>query len=59
MAKLLQRDTTKDRCRFYTIAWQRALWGGGAMIRCWGRIGTEGRSMPSFYPDRESAQAMV
>ena len=27
-------DPAKNRARFYTITWQPALWGGGAIVRC-------------------------
>ena len=52
-------DPAKNRARFYTITWQPALWGGGALVRRWGRLGGQGRSLTHFYPDRASAQESV
>ena len=53
------RDPTKNRARFYTITWQPALWGGGALVRRWGRLGGPGRALTTFYDDRVSAQESV
>ena len=52
-------DPAKNRARFYTVTWQPTLWGGGALVRRWGRLGRQGRALPHFYPDRASAQASV
>ena len=52
-------DPTKNRARFYTVTWQPALWGGGAIVRRWGRLGGQGRALTVFYPDRASAQESV
>ena len=52
-------DPERNRARFYTLTWQPALWGGGAIVRTWGRLGGPGRAMTAFYPDRASAQASV
>ncbi len=49
----------KNRARFYTLTWQPALWGGGAIVRAWGRLGGRGRALTTFYDDRASAQASV
>jgi hypothetical protein len=42
-AHLVNVDPTKNRRRFYTLTWQPSLFGGGAIVRRWGRVGTEGR----------------
>ena len=52
-------DPAKNRARFYTVTWQPAFWGGGAIVRTWGRLGGQGRALTTFYPDRASAQASV
>ena len=52
-------DPAKNRARLYTITWQPALWGGGAIVRRWGRLGGQGRALTVFYPDRASAQESV
>ena len=49
-------DPARNRHRFYTLIWQPMLFGGGALIRAWGRIGTTGRTLERVYPDRASAQ---
>ena len=57
--RFVSLNPTKNRARFSTITWQPALWGGGAMVRRWGRLGGRGRSLIAFYPDRASAQEVV
>ncbi len=52
-------DPAKNRARFSTLTWQPALWGGGAIVRRWGRLGGRGRALIAFYPDRASAQESV
>ncbi len=57
--RLLSLDPGRNRYRFYALTWQPCLWGGGALIRSWGRLGTPGRSLTAFYPDRASAEAAI
>ncbi len=52
-------DPTRNRARFYLLAWQPGLWGGGALIRTWGRLGAPGQSLTARYDDREAAQARI
>ena len=52
-------DPARNRARFYLLAWQPGLWGGGALVRTWGRIGAPGRSVAAVYDDREAAQALI
>ena len=40
--RFVSLDPAKNRARFYTITWQPALWGGGALVRRWGRLGGRG-----------------
>lgn len=43
-----------------TLGWQPLLWGGGALVRTWGRIGTQGQQrLTGSYPDRAAAQSLV
>jgi predicted DNA-binding WGR domain protein len=58
-ARLVSVDPSKNRFRFYTLTWQPGLWGGGALTRNWGRIGTKGRILQALYQDRTSAQGTV
>lgn len=46
---------TENMRRFDDIALQPTLCGQVAVVRCWGRIGTRGRSMTITYPDVELA----
>ena len=52
-------DPARNRYRFYTLTWQPMLFGGGALLRSWGRIGTRGQILEALYPDRASAQPAV
>lgn len=52
-------DPSKNRYRAYLYLWQPDLWGGGGLIRSWGRIGAAGRSLVTHYPDRASAQTEI
>ena len=58
-AHLVSVDPDKNRYRFYTLTWQPSLFEGGAIVRRWGRIGTEGRWRPLFFPSRQEAQKTV
>jgi predicted DNA-binding WGR domain protein len=52
-------DPARNRDRSYTLTWQPALIGAGALVRTWGRTGGAARSRSDYYPDRASAQAHV
>ncbi len=56
-ARFVSINQTQNRHRFYVLSWQPGLFGGGALLRSWGRIGTKGRSLLAFYEDRSAAQA--
>ena len=56
---LVSVDLNKNRHRFYTFTWQPSLFGGLALVRSWGRIGTSGRSRAIFFADQEGAQKAV
>lgn len=58
-AHLLSVDPDKNRYHFYTLTWQPVRFGGGAIVRRWGRIGTEGRWRAIFFGSREEAQKTV
>ena len=57
--RLLSLDPARNRYRFYSLTWQPCLWGGGALVRAWGRLGTPGHAATTFYPDRPSAEAAI
>jgi predicted DNA-binding WGR domain protein len=48
-------DPAKRRFRFYELRLQGTLWGGVALVRAWGRLGTPGRARATEYPDRAAA----
>jgi predicted DNA-binding WGR domain protein len=58
-ARFVSVDPARNRYRFYSLTWQPSLWGGGALIRTWGRIGTKGRTLETFHEDRGSTRALV
>ncbi len=52
-------DYTENRQRVYLVSWQPLLWGGGALVWCWGRLGSRGSSRVVEFADRSSAQPIV
>lgn len=52
-------DPEENRARFYDLQWALTLWGGEALIRVWGRVGTRGQTKVTFFPTREHAQSAV
>ncbi|MGI8554631.1 MAG: WGR domain-containing protein [Dehalococcoidia bacterium] len=46
--------------RFSVLAWQPLLWGDIALVRSWGRLGSQGNQrFEGTYPDRQSAQLLA
>ena len=55
---LLQRvDPGRNMARYYGLTIEPTLFGGFAVRRTWGRLGTWGRSRLDYFPDFETAQA--
>jgi predicted DNA-binding WGR domain protein len=54
--RLTSVNPTKNRYRFYTLAFQPGLWGTVALIRSWGRQGTRGQSRIHIYSEHAAAQ---
>ncbi len=52
-------DPARNRDRSYTLTWQPALVGDGALVRCWGRTDGPEQTRADYYPDRAGAQAHV
>jgi predicted DNA-binding WGR domain protein len=49
---LLRRiDPVRNMARFYGLAIEPTLFGGAALVRDWGRIGTRGRRKVELYAD--------
>jgi predicted DNA-binding WGR domain protein len=59
-ARFERIDRAENCERFYALSWQPLLWGGGALVRTWGRLGTQGQQhLEGSYPDRATAQPLV
>jgi predicted DNA-binding WGR domain protein len=56
-ARFVSVDPAERRFRFYELRLQPTLWGGVALVRAWGRLGTPGRWRASEYPDRATARS--
>src|SRR5262245_20490262 len=59
VARFVSVDPAKRRFRFCELRWRPTLWGGVALVRAWGRLGTPGRWAATEYPDRAAAQPDV
>lgn len=44
-------DTTKNMARFYAMSIEPDLFGGSALVRRWGRIGTRGQERIDLFTD--------
>lgn len=58
-AHLVSIDPQRNRHRFYTLTWQPSLFGGGAIVKRWGRVGTDGQWQAAFFGTRDEAQTTV
>ncbi len=59
-ARFERHDQAQNCERFYALTWQPLLWGGIALVRSWGRVGSSGsRLLEGTYPDRQSAQPLA
>lgn len=52
---LTRRDPAVNMNRFYIVSLEASLFGDHAVLRCWGRIGTKGRSLIELHEGREEA----
>jgi len=52
---LHRRDPSKRMFRFYRLRFQPILWGGTALVREWGSIGSPGRVRHDHYLDEQAA----
>ncbi|MCA1409283.1 WGR domain-containing protein [Ensifer sp. IC3342] len=48
-------DTTRNMARFYAMSIEPDLFGGSALVRRWGRIGTRGRERVDLFKDERQA----
>ncbi len=57
--RLVSRDPTNNRERFYVLSWQGTLQGGIALLCRWGRLGTQGRSLTIVYSEQDQVQEKI
>lgn len=48
-------DATRNMARFYEMSIEPDLFGGSALVRRWGRIGTRGQERIHFFEDDRQA----
>ncbi len=48
-------DISRNMARFYTLSIEPDLFGGAALVRRWGRIGTGGQSRIDLHADEAEA----
>lgn len=53
---LERRDPTRNMARYYLVAIEPTLFGDTALLRQWGRIGTQGRHRRDLYRNEALAQ---
>ena len=53
---LHRRDPNRHMARFYRLRLQPRLWGGVALVREWGRIGSPGRLRADAHDSTEAAE---
>ena len=49
-------DAARNMARFYAMSIQPTLFGGEALVRNWGRIGTRGRYRMDLFEDGAAAE---
>ncbi|MCO5159170.1 MAG: WGR domain-containing protein [Aquamicrobium sp.] len=55
---LLHRiDPARNMARYFALAIEPTLFGDHAVIRSWGRLGTQGRQMIELHAEAASARA--
>ncbi|MER9313249.1 WGR domain-containing protein [Mesorhizobium australicum] len=53
-------DPARNMARFYALSVEPTLFGGTALIRNWGRIGTRGQAMmQTFDEGSQAAEALI
>jgi len=55
LVHLTRIDPAKNMRRFYRLDMQPDLFGGVALVRAWGRIGSAGQVRSYVYPDPAAA----
>jgi predicted DNA-binding WGR domain protein len=52
-------DPSRNMARFYVVSVQPTLFGGGSLVRNWGRIGSRGRAMIELFDDFADADSAM
>ena len=52
-------DRRSNMSRYYVLSIEESLFGGAALSREWGRIGTRGRRRLDLYADRRQAREQL
>lgn len=52
-------DPARNMARFYLLTIQPTLFGGVSIVRSWGRIGTDGRSMMETFDAPQDAHGAL
>jgi predicted DNA-binding WGR domain protein len=55
-ADLIRIDPARNTYRFYRLALWPDLFGGIALVREWGRLGSPGRLRPDLHADEQAAR---
>lgn len=58
-ATVYKINTRQNMCRFYTMIILPDLFGGHALHRNWGRIGTKGRTRIDYYSQQTDAESAL
>jgi predicted DNA-binding WGR domain protein len=53
--RLTRIDPLRNMARFYELHLQPTLFGETSLVRCWGRIGGEGRALVETHGSDEAA----
>jgi predicted DNA-binding WGR domain protein len=56
---LVRRDPARCMHRFYVMRVARDLFGGWALLREWGRVGSPGRFRSDSFADEDGARAAL
>ena len=57
--RLQRTEPAKNMARFYSLDLERDLFGRVVVVRCWGRIGTAGRTRLDEHPNEGRAVAAL
>jgi predicted DNA-binding WGR domain protein len=57
--RLTRRDPTQNMARFYRLSLEPAFLGDWALVRHWGRIGTQGQRSLQLFASQPAAEAAV